>query len=57
MKTVLVAGATGYLGRYLCAEYERRGWYVVALVRSADRAGDLPADSLVEAVEREANRR
>jgi len=49
MKTVLIAGATGYLGRHLCAEYERRGWYVVALVRDAARAGDLPADNLVEA--------
>ncbi|HCQ65994.1 MAG TPA: NAD(P)-dependent oxidoreductase [Rhodobacteraceae bacterium] len=49
MKTVLIAGATGYLGRHLCAEYERRGWYVVALVRDGARAGDLPADSLVEA--------
>ena len=49
MKTVLIAGATGYLGRHLCAEYGRRGWYVVALVRDAARAGDLHADSLVEA--------
>ncbi|MEZ5721378.1 MAG: NAD(P)H-binding protein [Paracoccaceae bacterium] len=49
MKTVLIAGATGYLGRYLCAEYERRGWYVVALVRDAARAGDLPAGARVEA--------
>lgn len=49
MKTVLVAGATGYLGRHLCAEYARRGWYVVALVRDAAGAGELPADSLVEA--------
>lgn len=49
MKTVLVAGATGYLGRHLCAEFERRGWYVLALVRDAARAGELPADSLVEA--------
>jgi len=49
MKTVLIAGATGYLGRYLCAEYERRGWYVVALVRDAAKAGDLPAGARVEA--------
>lgn len=49
MKTVLIAGATGYLGRFLCAEYERRGWYVVALVRDAARAGNLPVGSLVEA--------
>jgi uncharacterized protein YbjT (DUF2867 family) len=49
MKSVFIAGATGYLGRHLCAEYARRGWYVTALVRDAGRAGDLAADSLVEA--------
>lgn len=45
---VLVAGATGYLGRFLCAEYARRGHHVTALVRDATRARDL-ADVLVEA--------
>ncbi len=30
MKRVFVSGATGYLGRYVCAEYQRRGWYVIA---------------------------
>ncbi len=49
MKTVFIAGATGYLGRHLCAEYGRRGWYVTALVRDRARAGDLAADILVEA--------
>lgn len=49
MKTVFIAGATGYLGRYLCAEYGRRGWYVIALVRNAKTAGKLSADTLVEA--------
>lgn len=49
MQTVFIAGATGYLGRYLCAEYSRRGWYVTALVRDRTRAGDLDADTLVEA--------
>lgn len=49
MKSVFIAGATGYLGRFLCAEYGRRGWHVTALVRDAARAGDLAADSLVEA--------
>ncbi|MCR9108905.1 SDR family oxidoreductase [Marivita sp. XM-24bin2] len=49
MKTVFVAGATGYLGRYLCAEYSRRGWYVIALVRNVQTAGPLTADSIVEA--------
>jgi uncharacterized protein YbjT (DUF2867 family) len=46
---VLVAGATGYLGRHLCAEYARRGHHVTALVRDRARAGGLAADVLVEA--------
>lgn len=49
MQTVFVAGATGYLGRHLCAEFQRRGAYVIALVRDVNRAGDLAVDSLVEA--------
>lgn len=49
MKSVFVAGATGYLGRFLCAEYQRRGWYVTALVRDVQRARHLAADALVEA--------
>lgn len=49
MKTVFIAGATGYLGRHLCAEYARRGWYVTALVRDRARATALSADQLVEA--------
>ena len=49
MDTVFVAGATGYLGRYLCAEFTRRSTYVIALVRDGSRAADLAADSLVEA--------
>ncbi|WP_078059442.1 SDR family oxidoreductase [Tropicimonas marinistellae] len=49
MHTVFVAGATGYLGRHLCAEFSRRGAYVIALVRDASRAGGVVADSLVEA--------
>ena len=34
MKTVLVAGATGYLGRYLLQALRERGYAVRALVRS-----------------------
>lgn len=51
MKTVFIAGATGYLGRYLCAEYARRDYHVTALVRdrARARATDLTADALVEA--------
>ncbi|WP_323772289.1 SDR family oxidoreductase [Antarctobacter sp.] len=49
MQTVFIAGATGYLGRFLVSEYRRRGWHVTALVRNAARAADLPADRLIEA--------
>lgn len=49
MQSVFIAGATGYLGRYLCAEFQQRGWHVTALVRNAERAGKLSADALVEA--------
>lgn len=49
MKTVFIAGATGYLGRHLCQEYSQRGWYVTALVRDRTRAHALPADALIEA--------
>lgn len=44
MPHVLVAGATGYLGRYVVSEYAARGWTVTALVRDASRASDLEAD-------------
>ena len=38
---VLIAGATGYLGRFLCAEYARRGHHVTALVRDTAQAEGL----------------
>ncbi len=49
MKTVFIAGSTGYLGRYLCSEYRARGWTVIALVRNRGRAAGLAADSVIEA--------
>lgn len=49
MKRVLIAGATGYLGRYLCAEYRRRGWHVTAILRKKSAPADLNADALIEA--------
>jgi uncharacterized protein YbjT (DUF2867 family) len=49
MKRVFIAGATGYLGRHLCAEYQQRGWYVIALVRKTAQAAPIAADQLVEA--------
>ena len=38
---VLVAGATGYLGRFVAREFKRRGHYVRALARSANGLGRL----------------
>lgn len=49
MQSVLIAGATGYLGRFLCAEYRARGDHVIALVRDRSRAQTLEADRLIEA--------
>lgn len=49
MKRVLIAGATGYLGRYLCAEYQHRGWHVTALVRKTSRCDALSAHTILEA--------
>ena len=37
MKKVLVAGASGYLGRYAVKEFKERGYYVRALVRNPEK--------------------
>lgn len=49
MQSILIAGATGYLGRFLCAAYRARGHHVTALVRDRARAPDLDADTLFQA--------
>lgn len=49
MKKVLVAGATGKLGREVVAEFERRGFWVRALVRKRDRLGPI-ADTIDDIV-------
>ncbi|MET3598590.1 SDR family oxidoreductase [Martelella mangrovi] len=50
-QTVLVAGATGYLGRHLVTAFHKSGYKVVALVRDRARARDMlpEADELIEA--------
>ena len=54
MASVLVAGATGYLGRYVVAELHSRGHLVRAVVRDRDRArregpwGSPSLDGLVD---------
>jgi uncharacterized protein YbjT (DUF2867 family) len=51
MKRVLVAGATGYLGRFVVQEFKNRGYSVRALARSAKKLDDLKhsIDEIVEA--------
>ena len=49
MKRVMIAGATGYLGRHLCAEFRKRGWHVTALARPASHSTKLNADCIVTA--------
>ena len=44
MKKVLVAGATGQLGRHVCGELKRRGYSVRALVRDEKRLGAIRGD-------------
>ena len=41
MKKVLVAGATGYLGRYVLQELKKQGYRVRALARNANKLEDL----------------
>ena len=40
-RTILVAGATGYLGRFVVAELHQRGFKVRAITRSRARAESL----------------
>jgi uncharacterized protein YbjT (DUF2867 family) len=47
MKTILVAGATGQLGRCVVAELKPRGYAVRALVRDASRLRGLAVDETV----------
>jgi uncharacterized protein YbjT (DUF2867 family) len=51
MKNVLVAGATGYLGGFVCKEFKDRGSFVRALVRSSKNLDGLwdSTDEIVEA--------
>ena len=40
MKTVLVAGATGYLGKFAVKAFKEQGYYVRVLTRSKERLGE-----------------
>jgi uncharacterized protein YbjT (DUF2867 family) len=52
MKKILIAGATGYLGRYLIQEAKKRGYWVSALARKVNKLDDLK-DSIDEIREAE----
>ena len=41
MKKVLIAGATGYLGRYVVQEFKKHGFWVRVLARNASRLESL----------------
>ncbi len=51
MSKVLIAGATGYLGRYLVKELKKQGHWVRALARNPKKLEDLKdhIDEIVEA--------
>jgi uncharacterized protein YbjT (DUF2867 family) len=55
MERVLVAGATGYLGRFVAQEFKARGHFVRALARSPEKLDHLQG-SLDEIVEGEVTR-
>ncbi len=40
MKKVLIAGATGYLGKYVVKEFKKREYWVRALVRNPDKLSE-----------------
>jgi uncharacterized protein YbjT (DUF2867 family) len=40
LKSVLVAGATGYLGKFAVKAFKEQGYYVRVLTRSAERLGE-----------------
>jgi uncharacterized protein YbjT (DUF2867 family) len=53
-KTVLIAGSTGYLGRYAVWAFKRRGYRVRALTRSEEnlgRIGPFRAPAVSDAVD------
>jgi uncharacterized protein YbjT (DUF2867 family) len=52
LKKILVAGATGYLGRYLVQELKRQGYWVRALARNTKKLDDLK-NSIDEVVKAE----
>ncbi len=49
MKTVLVAGSTGYLGKHLLNELKKAGYKTIALARNAAKLSGIKVDKIIEA--------
>lgn len=49
MKKVIVAGATGYLGKYLLEELKSKGYESIALVRNTKKLEGVIVDHIVQA--------
>ena len=56
MQKVLVAGSSGYIGRYAAKAFKQRGWFVRALVRNPEKLkrlgpfGEPALDSVVDEI-------
>jgi uncharacterized protein YbjT (DUF2867 family) len=48
-KKILVAGASGYLGKYLLKELKKQGYYIIAVTRNPDKLHNLTVDKIVTA--------
>lgn len=49
MKKVLVAGATGYLGKHLLERLKNMDFETIALARNAKKLDGIPVDAIIEA--------
>ena len=49
MKKVLVAGASGYLGKHLLKELKKRGYYTIALARTPGKLDGIEVDKILMA--------
>lgn len=49
MKKVLIAGASGYLGRYVASQFKKQGYWIRLLVRNADKLS-VPGPHLEPAI-------
>jgi uncharacterized protein YbjT (DUF2867 family) len=49
MKKIIVAGATGYLGKYLLKELKKKGYETVAIARNPDKLKNLSLDKIIQA--------